>query len=159
MFNTLEGLLAKAEAHASASALDESVVLNWALAPDMFPFLKQIQVATELPLRALSRMADSELPTFDDDETTFEALRGRIEKARKAIRALPAAAIDWEPDATITFPIGADEMTLPRRAYLQNFILPNLYFHVTTAYAILRANGVELGKRDFIAAPGRGGDA
>lgn len=155
MFAALDGVLAKAAAHAEAQGVEEEVYLNWRLAPDMFALVKQVQVATELPARSLSRMAGAELPSFADDETSFAALRERVEKARAFVRGLDASALDADPDGPISFPAGGDnEMTLPRRAYLQNMILPNLYFHVTATYAILRQLGVEIGKRDFLAVPG-----
>lgn len=155
MFSALDGFLAKAAAHAEANGVEEAVYLNWRLAPDMFPLVRQVFVATELPARALSRMAGAEMPDFTDDEASFADLRKRIKKARDHIAGLDKSALDADPDAPISFPAGGDnEMTLPRRAYLQNMILPNLYFHTTTAYALLRHLGVELGKRDFLAVPG-----
>ncbi len=155
MYNGIDGVLEKAAAHAAANGVDEEVYLNWRLAPDMFPLVRQVQIATELPARGLSRIAGADMPGFADDEKSFAELRARIKKARDHIKGLDAAALDADPDAPVSFPAGGDkEMTLPRRIYLQNLVLPNLYFHTTTAYAILRALGVEIGKRDFLAAPG-----
>jgi hypothetical protein len=154
MFAALDGVLSKAAEHAASNETEESVYLNWRLAPDMLPMVRQVRIATELPARAMSRLAAAEMPSFADDEETFEALRDRIKKARAHIKSLPADALDLEPEAPITFPVGPDrEMTMPRLAYVQHFILPNLYFHVTTAYAILRRIGVPLGKMDYMAAP------
>lgn len=154
MFKALEGVLKKGAAAAKTKDVEDSIYLDWRLAPDMFPLAFQVRVATELPARALSRLAGAELPSFSDDETTFAEMLQRIAKARDFIKSLPAAAIDADPDKSITFPVGPDnEMTMPRRAYVQNFILPNLYFHVTAAYLILRHLGVDLGKRDYLAAP------
>ena len=153
MFASLDGILAKAEAAAKEKGIEESVFLNWRLAPDMFPLEFQLRVATELPARTLSRLAGAEMPKFADDEKTFADYRSRIKTARAHIKSLSENAINVEPDAPITFPAGPDsEMTLPRSAYVQNFILPNVYFHVTAAYLILRQLGVDLGKRDFLAA-------
>ncbi len=155
MFNGLDGLLQKGAAHAVAKGVEEEVYLNWRLAPDMFNLAMQVRVATEIPARTLSRIAGVEPPDYGSEETTFAQLRERIAKARNDIEALPAAALDAEPDGMITFPAGGDqEMTLPRRIYLQNMVLPNLYFHVTATYIILRNIGVEIGKRDFLAVPG-----
>ncbi len=153
MFTALDGILEKAAAHAAANETDETVYLNWRLAPDMLPLLRQVRIATELPARAMSRLAGGDMPTFTDDEETIPQLRDRIKKAHAHIKSLPANALDTDPGEPISFPAGpGTEMTLPRLAYAQNFILPNLYFHVTTAYAILRSIGVDIGKRDFLAA-------
>ncbi|MEO1243668.1 MAG: DUF1993 domain-containing protein [Pseudomonadota bacterium] len=155
MYAGLEGIVKKAVAAAKAKGIDDEVFLNWRIAPDMFPLARQIRIATELPVRGLSRIAGAEMPSFADDEATFEDFLGRIEKAKKLVHGLDASAIDAEPDAPVTFPAGGgNEMTLPRRAYLQNFILPNLYFHVTATYLILRHLGVDVGKRDYLAVPG-----
>ncbi len=155
MFGGLTGVLKKGAAHAQANSIEEEVYLNWRLAPDMFPFVRQVRIATELPARALSRLAGAEMPSFADDETSIAELHERIKKAHDHIKNLDAAALDADPDGPISFPAGGDnEMTLPRRAYLQNMLLPNLYFHVTATYAILRHLGVDIGKRDFLAVPG-----
>lgn len=154
MYAGLEGVLRKAAAAAKAKGVEEEVYLNWRMAPDMFPLARQIRIATELPVRALTRMTGGEMPSFADDEATFDDFLARIEKARTLVHDLDKAAIDLEPDAPITFPAGGgNEMTLPRRTYLQTFILPNLYFHVTATYLILRHLGVDIGKRDFLAVP------
>lgn len=154
MYAGLEGIVKKAAAAAKAKGVEDEVFLNWRIAPDMFPLARQIRIATELPVRGLSRIAGAEMPSFADDEATFDDFLGRIEKAKKLVHGLDASAIDAEPDAPVTFPAGGgNEMTLPRRAYLQNFILPNLYFHVTATYLILRHLGVDVGKRDYLAVP------
>lgn len=155
MYAGLEGIVKKAAAAAKAKGVEDEVFLNWRIAPDMFPLARQIRIATELPVRGLSRIAGAQMPSFADDEVTFDDFLGRIEKAKKLVHGLDASAIDAEPDAPVTFPAGGgNEMTLPRRAYLQNFILPNLYFHVTATYLILRHLGVDVGKRDYLAVPG-----
>ncbi len=154
MFTALDGILEKAAAHAEASGVEEQVYLNWRLAPDMLPLLRQVRIATELPARAMSRIAEADMPSFADDEETISQLRDRIKKAHAFIKSLPANALDANPGDAITFPVGPEnKMTLPRVSYAQNFILPNLYFHVTTAYAILRQVGVDIGKMDFMAVP------
>ncbi len=154
MFRGLDGVLEKGAAAAKAKGVEDEVYLNWRITPDMFPLARQVQIATEVSARALSRLAGVEPPSFDDDEKTFADLRARISKAHSIIKDLPAEALDADPDAPITFPVGPDrEMTMPRRAYLQNFILPNLYFHVTATYLILRHLGVDIGKTDFLAVP------
>jgi hypothetical protein len=154
MFAALDGVLQKGAAYAKANDIEEEVLLNWRLAPDMFPLVRQIRIATELPARALSRLAGADLPVFSDDETTFAQCRDRIVKARAFIKGLSSDAIDADPDKTMSFPLGPDNsMEMKRLSYFRNFILPNLYFHVTAAYAILRQVGVDLGKRDFLAVP------
>ena len=153
MFAALDGVLEKAAAHAKARTMDEAVLLNWRLAPDMFPMSRQVQIACDITSRGLARLAGAELPSTPDTETSFAALRARVVKARAFIKELDRASIDADPDKEISFPVGAETMTMKRRDYLMNFILPNLYFHVTTAYANLRAAGVPLGKSDFLARP------
>ena len=154
MFTALDGLLQKGADHARAGGVDEAVYLGWRLAPDMFSLDQQIRIATELPARALSRLAGVEPPDYGRDETTFEEMRERVSRARAHVASLPEDALAADPDAPITFPAGGgSEMTLARRVYLQSFILPNLHFHVTAAYIILRRLGVDLGKRDFLAVP------
>lgn len=154
MFRGLSGVMDKAAAHAAEKEIEESVILNWRLAPDMFPLIRQIQIATEIPARTLSRLAGAELPSFSDDETTFAELQTRIEKAKSIVAGLSKEALDADPEGPITFPVGPKDITLPRRAFVQHFILPNLYFHVAAAYMILRHTGVEVGKRDYLAVPG-----
>jgi len=150
----MEAVLKKGAAAAVAKGVEEETFLNWRIAPDMFPLARQIRIATELPVRSLSRIANADMPSFADDEVSFDEFLGRIEKARKLVHALDTAALDTDPDAPITFPAGAGkEMTLPRRAYLQNFILPNLYFHASATYLLLRQLGVDVGKRDYLAVP------
>lgn len=150
MFETLRGLLAKAAERCEETKTAESVYLNWRLAPDMFPFATQVRFATEIPARALSRLAGAELPKFSDDETSFAELLARLERAEKIVNGLDDAAIDADPDANLTVPMGSLEVTLPRKVFAQNWILPNLYFHVTAAYLILRHTGLDIGKRDFL---------
>ena len=154
MFAGMEAVLKKGAAAANAKEVEEEIFLNWRIAPDMFPLARQIRIATELPVRGLSRIAGADMPSFADDEVSFDAFLGRIEKARTLVHALDKEALDADPDAPITFPAGAGkEMTLPRRAYLQNFILPNLYFHASATYLLMRQLGVDVGKRDYLAVP------
>lgn len=155
MFSGLDGVLQKGAAAAKAKGVDEAVYLNWRLAPDMFPLSRQVQVATELPARGLSRLAGVALPSFADEEKTFDELRARIAKARAHIHGLPSAAIDADPGKDIKVPMGPKEITFTRIDFLQHYILPNHYFHVTASYLILRHLGVDIGKMDFLAAPPR----
>jgi hypothetical protein len=119
----------------------------------MFPLKRQVQFATEIPARGLSRLAGAEIPSFDDKEASFSELYDRIERAQKIIAGLSDADIDKDPQANITVPMGPREMTFTRAAYLQTFVLPNLYFHTTAAYLIIRHLGVDVGKLDFMNAP------
>jgi hypothetical protein len=153
MYAALGGILEKGAAFAKSKGVDEATFVNWRLAPDMFPLARQVQIACDIPARGLARLAGADLPNFPDTETTFEQLRQRVAKAHAFIKDLDRAKIDADPEGAITFPVGQETMTMKRREYLANFILPNLYFHVTTAYAILRACGVPLGKADFLARP------
>jgi hypothetical protein len=153
MFTALDGVLQKGAAAAKAKGVDEAVYLSWRLAPDMFPLTAQVQLATEIPARGLSRLAGLPLPSFGDGEKSFEELRKRIATARAHIDALPGDAMDAEPDREIRVPMGQEERTFTRIGFLQNFVLPNVYFHTAAAYLILRHLGVDIGKRDFLAAP------
>lgn len=152
MFAGLDGVLQKGAAHAVARKIDESVFLNWRLAPDMFPLSRQVQFATEIPARGLSRLAGAAIPGFPDTEASFAELRARVARARALIRDLPSAPMDADPEREIRVPAGKEERTFTRINFLQHFILPNLYFHTTTTYLILRHLGVEIGKLDFLAA-------
>jgi uncharacterized protein len=153
MFSGLDGVLQKGAAAAKATGVDEAVYLNWRLAPDMFPLTRQVQFATEIPARGLSRLAGVALPSFPDTEATFAELRARVARARDHIKGLPSAPMDAEPDKEIKVPMGKEERTFTRINFLQHFILPNLYFHTTATYLILRHLGVDIGKLDYMAAP------
>lgn len=155
MYAGLDGVLRKGAAHARSLEIDEAVFLNWRLAPDMLPLTRQVQIATEIPARGLSRLAGVEVPSFPDTEKTFDELHARIARARNQIKGLPSAAMDADPDREISVPMGKEERTFTRINFLQHFILPNLYFHTTTAYLILRHLGVAIGKLDFLAVPPR----
>lgn len=151
MFAALETVLDKGAAHAKSHSIEEAVLLNWRLHPDMFTMCRQIQIACDIAGRGMARLAGADLPSNPDTETTFEALRSRVQRTRAFIRGLDRAAIDANLDSEISFPVGPETMTMKRRDYLLNWVLPNVYFHVTTAYANLRACGVSLGKADFLA--------
>ena len=153
MFAGLDGVLQKGAGAARARGVDEAVYLHWRIAPDMFPLTRQVQFATEIPARGLSRLAGVALPSFPDTETTFDELRARVAGARAHIKGLPSAPMDADPDKEIRVPMGKEERAFTRINFLQHFILPNLYFHTTTTYLILRHLGVEIGKLDFMASP------
>lgn len=155
MLNNLSGWLDKAAAFCEAKKVDPKVLLESRLAPDMFPLGRQVQLATDFAKAAAGRLAGVELPKYPDVETTIEELKQRIQTTIGFVTSQDAAAIDAGADRDVTLTVAGSPMTLRGSAYLAHLALPNFYFHVTTAYAILRHNGVELGKRDFVGNPGR----
>jgi uncharacterized protein len=149
----LSGVLDKAEAHALAKKFDPSVLLRARLAPDMFDLTRQVQVAADQAKNGTSRLADVEPPRHEDNETTIGELKERIAKTVAYLKTLDPKQIDASADREITFPLGPTNKGHMNGAdYLNHFVLPNFYFHLTAAYAILRHNGVELSKRDFLGA-------
>jgi hypothetical protein len=152
MLGNLSHLLDKAQAHADAKKFDSAVLVQSRLAPDMLPFAKQIQIACDGPKNGLARLSGVEAPKFEDNETTLGQLKERIQKTLDFLKSVPADKLDGAVDKDITFPIGREKTrTMPGQAYLLHWVMPNFYFHVTTAYAILRHNGVDLGKTDYLA--------
>lgn len=150
-YTAMGGMLAKAAEHAQETGIDESVYLNWRLAADMFPLTRQVQIATDFGVRGLSRLAGVDPVSLPDSETSFAELQARLKKAIEVVSSLDAAAIDADPAGDVTFPAGGDQtMTLPRGVYALNGIIPNVGFHASMTYAILRQIGVSLGKRDFM---------
>ena len=151
LLGSLDGLLEKAEAHGAAQKIDPVVLLQARLFPDMFPFAKQIQIAADFAKGAPARLAGIEVPSYEDNEQTFADLRARIAKTLAFIDTIRPEQIDGsEGREIVVFPGTPREMKFPGQAYLLHFALPNFYFHVTTAYALLRHNGMDLGKKDFI---------
>ncbi len=151
LFRGMSGGLDKAAAHAKLQGVDETVYTSWRLAPDMFSMARQVQIACDIAVRGLSRLAGQEPPSFPDTETNFEQLKERIAKAHAYLKDLDKAAIDAEPDADITVPMRDTSMTMKRSQYLLNWVLPNVAFHATATYLNLRNAGVPLGKADFLA--------
>lgn len=144
--------LDKAEAHAQARGFSPDNYLQLRLAPDMLPFLSQIRIAGDTAKGCAARLAGEEPPKFEDDETTFAQLRGRIQKTLDYIGSVPAAAIDGSEAREIVLPMrNRDPLRFTGEVYLRHWALPNFYFHVTTAYALLRHAGVALGKGDYLA--------
>jgi hypothetical protein len=151
--NALSGLLDKAATCAAAKKFDPAVFLTWRIAPDMFTFTRQIQIACDMAKNGGSRLAGVEPPKFEDNETTIDALKARVAKTLAHVKSLDAAKIDAATDRTITFPLGpTNKGEMKGGDYLNHFVLPNFYFHITTTYAMLRACGVEVGKQDFLGA-------
>ena len=148
----LKGVLAKGEAHVEARKLDPNALLHARLFPDMFPLTRQVQIAADFAKGAVALLAGVEPPTWADDETSFDALRGRLARTLDFIAGFPADAIDGSEDRDITLVRRGETFHVKGQAYLLEQALPNFYFHITTAYALLRHNGVEVGKRDFLGA-------
>jgi hypothetical protein len=146
----LAHILDKGAAHAEAKKIDPSVLINARLFPDMYPLSRQVQIAADIAKGCASRLSGQEPPKFDDNEKTFDELKARVEKTITHLRSFTPEQIDGSEEKTISFTIGGRPLTFKGLHYLQNFVLPNVYFHVTTAYALLRHNGVELGKQDFL---------
>jgi hypothetical protein len=132
--------------------LDPNALLHARLFPDMFPLTRQVQIGADFAKGAVARLAGAEVPSWADDETSFEALRARVVRTLDFIAGFPADAIDGSEDRDITLVRRGETFHVQGQAYLLEQAVPNFYFHVTTAYAILRHNGVEVGKRDFLAA-------
>ena len=144
--------LDKAEAHAAARQFDSANYLPLRLAPDMLPFVAQIRIAGDGAKACVARLAGLEAPKFEDNETTFAQLRERVQKTLDYIDSVAASAIDGSEERDIVIPMRTrDALQFKGLFYLQHWALPNFYFHVTTAYALLRNAGVVLGKQDFLA--------
>jgi uncharacterized protein len=150
--NTLSALLDKAEAYAQAKSIDPAVLLNARLFPDMFAFTRQVQSACDQAKNGSARLAGVDPPRYEDNEKTIAELKARIAKTVAFVKTLDAKRIDDSADREITFPLGPNKGHMKGADYLNHFAVPNFYFHVTTAYDILRHCGVEIGKRDFIGA-------
>jgi len=152
MLGNLSHFLDKAQAHAEAKKFDPAVLLQSRLAPDMLPLARQIQIACDGAKNGVARLSGVEAPKFDDTESSLGELKERIGKTLAYLASVPAAQLDGNESKDITFPVGKDKTrTMTGEAYLKHWMLPNFFFHVTTAYAILRHNGVELGKSDYLA--------
>lgn len=153
-FDSLMGVLNKGEAYAQAKTIDPVVLLNSRLYPDMFPLSRQIQIASDVARRGAARLAGVEAPSLEDNEASFAELTDRLQTTITYLETFSATQIEGTEEKEITFPIGGGQTaTLQGMPYLLSFVIPNVYFHVTTAYDILRHNGVEIGKRDFLGEP------
>jgi uncharacterized protein len=150
MLGNIATWLDKAEAHAAAKKFEPSVYLSARLAPDMLPFTRQIQIASDSAKFGIARLAGIEAPKFEDNEASFADLRERIRKTIEFMQSVPAAQIDGTEEKDITVPRRAGPVIMKGEFYLKHFVMPNVFFHVTTTYALLRHNGVELGKNDYL---------
>jgi hypothetical protein len=151
MLGNLSLWLDKAEVFAAARKFEVSVLLNARLAPDMLPLVRQIQIACDSAKFGIARLAGSEAPKMEDTETTVPELKARIQRTLDFIQSVPATEVEQSEERAIQVPLrGRDPLQFKGENYLSFFAMPNFYFHLTTAYAILRHQGVELGKADFL---------
>ena len=150
MLKALKAVIEKAEAHVAARKLDPSALLAFRLYPDMYPFTRQVQLASDFAKGAGARLAGQEVPRYDDTEQTFEELKARIDKTVAFLEGVDPRALDGSETREITLTVGGKPMPFQGADYLFRFVLPNFYFHLATAYDILRHNGGEVGKRDFL---------
>jgi hypothetical protein len=146
----LSGVLAKGQAHVEHKKIDEAAFLTSRLYPDMFPLARQVQIATDMVKGGAARLAGVDVPSYADDETTFEQLQARIAKTVAFLESLTAAQIDGSEDKDINLVRGGQPVTFKGQPYLLEQVIPNFYFHLTTSYALLRKGGVEVGKKDFL---------
>src|SRR5215472_1898042 len=156
MLTCLSTVLDKAAAYAAARKIDPQVLLNARLYPDMFSLTRQVQIASDFAKGAVARLAGQEPPKYEDNETSFEELKARIARTLGFISEFKPSQIDGSEERDITLVLGGNQRKFKGESYLVNFVIPNFLFHTTTTYAILRHNGVELGKRDFMQPPGVG---
>ena len=146
----LAATLRKAEAHAAERKIDPTVLLNYRLAPDMFPLTRQVQIATDMAKGCISRLAGVEIPVYEDKEASFGELVARLEKCIAYVEGFKPEQIDGSEERTVVLKRPSGDLSLPGLRYLLEYTQPNVYFHCTMAYAILRHCGVAFGKKDFI---------
>jgi len=150
MLNNLIAILEKAVAHAEAKKIAPAVLLSSRLYPDMFPLSRQIQIASDTAKGGAARLAGMEPPSYEDKETTFPELIERLRKTVAFLNTLKPEQIDGSEKKKVTLKVRDEMMTFEGLTFLLNRVLPNLYFHISTAYAILRHSGVEIGKKDYL---------
>jgi hypothetical protein len=152
--NNLVGILAKGAAHAEAKGIDPAVLINSRLYPDMFPLVRQVQIASDITRRGVARLAGTDAPPVEDTETSFAELSDRLQQAIAYLDTFSPEQIEGTEEKEVSVPVGRGESIMMKGwPFVAFFVLPNVYFHVTTAYDILRHNGVEVGKRDFLGEP------
>jgi len=150
MLGNLSLILDKAAIYAEDKKIDPAILINARLAPDMYPLSRQIQIATDMVKGCAARLAGIEVPSYEDNETTFADLQARITKTVNFLQNVRAEQIDGSEERTITLQLRSKEISFLGQPYLLHFVLPNFYFHITTTYAILRHNGLAIGKMDYI---------
>jgi len=149
--NTLSDILLKAEKDAEKRKIDKSIFINARLYPDMFSLVKQIQIATDMVKIGIARLSEVQAPLFEDNEVTFSDLQKRIKKTVSFLNKIKAKQMEGSESKKIEFKMRINNFKFKNgQIYLQKWIIPHFFFHMTTTYAILRANGVKLGKRDFV---------
>ncbi|MCC7048168.1 MAG: DUF1993 family protein [Alphaproteobacteria bacterium] len=153
MLGNLLAILDKAAKHADAKKIDPSVFVTARLAPDMFALARQVQIATDAAKGCAARLAGVEVPSYADTEASIPELQARIAKTIDFIKSIKPAQIDGSEDRTVTLKMRGKDVSFKGQPYMLNVAMPNFYFHVTTTYDILRHNGVEIGKTDFLGAP------
>jgi hypothetical protein len=153
ILNNLSALLDKAQAHCEVRKIDPLVLTSYRLYPDMLPFTRQVTIACDNAKGAVARLAGVEIPKHEDVEKTFEELKARIAKTLAFVQSIKPEQIDGSEEKDIVLKLRAREVPYKGMQYLLGFALPNFYFHVVTAYDILRHNGVEIGKSDYIGTP------
>jgi len=153
MLRNLSALIDKAEVHCATKKIDPAALTTYRLYPDMFPFTRQVQIACDTAKGAVARLAGAEIPKFEDTEQTFPELKARIAKTLDFIESVSASKIDGSEEKEVVLAMRSGERRFKGMQYLLGHAYPNFYFHVTTAYAILRHNGVDVGKGDFIGKP------
>jgi uncharacterized protein len=146
----LSAILKKAEAHCEAKKIDPNALLQARLYPDMLAFTRQVQIACDFGKGTSARLAGVEVPSYPDEEKTFAELQSRIAKTLDFIGSLKKEKFSDAATRTVTIKVGGQDMSFKGAEYLSGFALPNFYFHLTTAYNILRHNGLEIGKRDYM---------
>ncbi len=152
MLKALRGILVKAQQQAETMKVAPEVLLQARLYPNMFPLVRQVQIATDFAKGCPARLAGMDPPKYDDVETTFPDLLARIDRVLEFLGTIRPAQVDGQEERTISLTVGGNPMTFAGQPYLLHFALPNFFFHVTTVYAILRHNGIDVGKRDFVIA-------
>ena len=153
ILGSLQGLLTKAEAHCKAKNIQPEVLLGARLYPDMLPLTKQIQIASDFAAKSCARLTHSEVPSTPDTEKSFDELKQRLAKTADYVKSFKPEQFEGADTRDVTFPMGPDKtMTLKGQQFISNYSLPQFYFHATVAHGILRHNGVEVGKRDFMGA-------
>ena len=150
MLGNLAAILDKAASWAEGRKIEPTVLLNARLAPDMFALTRQVQIACDFAKGTCARLAGLEAPKYEDNETSFTELQARIARTRQYLATIKAAQVDGSEDRPIKFKAGPRELDFKGQAYLTGFALPNFFFHYTMVYAILRHNGLELAKSDYI---------
>ena len=148
----LDKILDKAAAYAEARKIDPAVLLGSRLAPDMFPLSRQIQIACDFAKSPIARLAGMEVPRYEDTEVTIADFKARIAKTLDFVRSVPADKLAGAEDRQIEWKAGPNDMSMKGAAYFGGYAVPNFYFHISMAYAILRHNGLEIGKKDFLGA-------